>query len=393
MSNSPRAGWPVAHVERLEVVPVGLDLGPFGDLEAEADEHVLEPLPRLGDEVGVAALRLAGELGEVEPLATRPERRARRCRARRGGSRAPRDRGHRLVDGLAGGLLLVDDASAAELGLELGEGALLAGQPRLSRAVTSSSVAADSISASAASRAAVMSESTWMAFQGCTVGPVWWVDVIAGGASPVHPGHENRCNCGFTAQTLSARSPAGATGQAGTVRACGSTEIGEIDGWRCWLCDEPVDPDMSVNNPRGPSIDSRTTERQAKAKGTGKGKGKGTRSGAADPPRVQHRQGCRRSGDPVARRPVRRRRRGDHRLGGPLVTQGRAGSGRPMPRPGRRRAAAAWIVDRISRLEPGLERHREHRSRRRPVPPGPEGLIRRPEETGRRSSMRPSARH
>ena len=45
------------HVERLEVVPVGLDLGPFGDLEAEADEHVLEPLPGLGDEVGVAASR------------------------------------------------------------------------------------------------------------------------------------------------------------------------------------------------------------------------------------------------------------------------------------------------------------------------------------------------
>ena len=58
-------------------------------------------------------------------------------------------------------------------------------------------------------------------------------------------------------------------------------EIGEIDGWRCWLCDEPVDPTMSVNDPRGPSIDSRTTERKAKAKGTGKGKGKGPgRSGS-----------------------------------------------------------------------------------------------------------------
>jgi hypothetical protein len=46
-------------------------------------------------------------------------------------------------------------------------------------------------------------------------------------------------------------------------------EIGEIDGWRCWLCDGPVDRNMSVNDPRGPSIDSRTTERRAKAKGTG----------------------------------------------------------------------------------------------------------------------------
>ena len=29
--------------------------------------------------------------------------------------------------------------------------------------------------------------------------------------------------------------------------------VAERDGWRCWLCDEPVDPEMSVNDPRGPS--------------------------------------------------------------------------------------------------------------------------------------------
>ena len=56
------------HVQRLEVVPVGLDLRPLGDREAEPDEHVLEPLPRLGDDVRVAAPRRGGELGEVEPL-------------------------------------------------------------------------------------------------------------------------------------------------------------------------------------------------------------------------------------------------------------------------------------------------------------------------------------
>jgi hypothetical protein len=32
-------------------------------------------------------------------------------------------------------------------------------------------------------------------------------------------------------------------------------DVGEADGWRCWLCDEPVDPAMSVNDPRGPSVD------------------------------------------------------------------------------------------------------------------------------------------
>lgn len=45
--------------------------------------------------------------------------------------------------------------------------------------------------------------------------------------------------------------------------------IGERDGWRCWLCDEPVDPDMSVNDGRGPSIDSLITERRAKKKSSG----------------------------------------------------------------------------------------------------------------------------
>ena len=33
-------------------------------------------------------------------------------------------------------------------------------------------------------------------------------------------------------------------------------EIAEKDGWRCWLCDEPVDPAMSSEDDRGPSIDT-----------------------------------------------------------------------------------------------------------------------------------------
>jgi hypothetical protein len=44
-------------------------------------------------------------------------------------------------------------------------------------------------------------------------------------------------------------------------------EIGERDGWRCWLCDEPVDPKMSVNDDRGPSVDACITK--AKSKSTG----------------------------------------------------------------------------------------------------------------------------
>lgn len=33
-------------------------------------------------------------------------------------------------------------------------------------------------------------------------------------------------------------------------------EVGERDAWRCWLCDEPVDPDAAANSGRGPSVDS-----------------------------------------------------------------------------------------------------------------------------------------
>lgn len=34
------------------------------------------------------------------------------------------------------------------------------------------------------------------------------------------------------------------------------SEVGDRDNWICWLCDTPVDPDMSVNADRGPSVDS-----------------------------------------------------------------------------------------------------------------------------------------
>jgi len=132
-------------------------------------------------------------------------------------------------------------------------------------------------------------------------------------------------------------------------------EIGEIDGWRCWLCDEPVDPTMSVNDPRGPSVDSRTTERRAKAKGTGKGKGKGTGQ-----ERLAHRACNTGKGavDPVIPWPDdlfvadaaviissvdRLSRKG-----------GREAFGRCPDRDDAERAAV-WIVDRIGRLEPGLD--------------------------------------
>lgn len=32
--------------------------------------------------------------------------------------------------------------------------------------------------------------------------------------------------------------------------------VGAQDSWICWLCDQPVDPDASVNSDLGPSVDN-----------------------------------------------------------------------------------------------------------------------------------------
>lgn len=131
-------------------------------------------------------------------------------------------------------------------------------------------------------------------------------------------------------------------------------EVGERDGWRCWLCDEPVDPNMSVNDPRGPSIDARTTERKAKAKGKGAGRGRGTGQ-----ERLAHRS-CntgKGSTKPVVAWPDhlfvvdqavilttvdRLRRKGGREIVGRCLEFDDA------------TAAAEWITDRITRLEPDL---------------------------------------
>lgn len=41
-------------------------------------------------------------------------------------------------------------------------------------------------------------------------------------------------------------------------------DVGAHDGWRCWVCDEPVDSSASVNDQRGPSVDSRTSKRASR---------------------------------------------------------------------------------------------------------------------------------
>ena len=125
-------------------------------------------------------------------------------------------------------------------------------------------------------------------------------------------------------------------------------DIGERDGWRCWLCDEAVDPRMSVNDARGPSIDSRLT----------KAKSKGMAPGATD--RLAHR-GCNsRKGAvaavvpwaahlfvvdtaPIITTVERLQRKGGREIMARCPTRADA------------QEAAAWLGDRMSRLAPDLD--------------------------------------
>jgi hypothetical protein len=123
-------------------------------------------------------------------------------------------------------------------------------------------------------------------------------------------------------------------------------DVGEVDGWRCWLCDDPVDPSMSVEDDRGPSID------------TCHPKEKGPRR-VAGPERLAHR-GCNtRKGqvapavawpehlfvvDPAPILTVLDRL---ERKGGREVVA-------RCPTEGDGEAIARWLTDRVSRLVPAL---------------------------------------
>ncbi len=125
-------------------------------------------------------------------------------------------------------------------------------------------------------------------------------------------------------------------------------DVGAADAWRCWLCDEPVDPVMSVNDARGPSVDSVTTKSKAKRSPSGDGKerlahrGCNTRKGAvaavvpwperlfvADPA-------------PILSAVERLGRKGGREVMARCPTEADGDD------------AAAWLVDRVSRLAPDL---------------------------------------
>jgi hypothetical protein len=138
-------------------------------------------------------------------------------------------------------------------------------------------------------------------------------------------------------------------------------EIGRRDGWRCWICDEAVDPLMDVNDARGPSIDSRTAKPSKPAKSAKARSGSSASSDAApaDGERLAHRACNTRKGAVTAVVPW------PQSLfvvdPAPIITSldrlQRKGGREVMARCPTRAdgdAAAAWLLDRIGRLRPGM---------------------------------------
>lgn len=125
-------------------------------------------------------------------------------------------------------------------------------------------------------------------------------------------------------------------------------EVGLLDSWRCWLCDEPVDPEMSVNDPRGPSIDSITTKAKTKGGGSVVGAQRlahracNTKKGAIAPVVPWPAELFVVDPAPILATVDRLARKGGREI------MARC----PTAADGER--AAAWLADRVSRLTPGL---------------------------------------
>lgn len=127
--------------------------------------------------------------------------------------------------------------------------------------------------------------------------------------------------------------------------------IGKADGWRCWLCDEAIDPEMSVNDERGPSIDSMTSRSKAKGRGTESvfgserlaHRGCNTRKGAVAPVVEWPKELFVADPASIVTSAERLARKGGREAMGRCPTEADAV------------AAAQWLVDRLSRLAPRLQ--------------------------------------
>lgn len=125
------------------------------------------------------------------------------------------------------------------------------------------------------------------------------------------------------------------------------TEVGERAGWRCWLCDEPVDADVSVNDARGPSVDSigATTKGKKAAQGEERlaHRACNTRKGAVRPVVAWPSELFVVEPAPIVGVVERLSRKGGREAVARCPTRDDA------------EAAGAWLTDRLSRLAPDLD--------------------------------------
>lgn len=137
-------------------------------------------------------------------------------------------------------------------------------------------------------------------------------------------------------------------------------EVGDRDAWRCWLCDEPVDPEASVNADRGPSVDSGAVTKANAIKGNAiKGNVIKGNKGLAGAERLAHRSCNTQKGKiapvvpwaadlfvvdpaPIVATVDRLARKGGQEVVARCPTRADAAD------------AAAWLLDRLSRFAPDL---------------------------------------
>ena len=122
-------------------------------------------------------------------------------------------------------------------------------------------------------------------------------------------------------------------------------EVGERDAWRCWLCDEPVDPDASVNADRGPSIDGGAAPKAKKAApGTERlaHRACNTRKGAVKPVVAWSPELFVVEPAPIVATVERLTRKGGREVVARCPSRADADQ------------AAAWLLDRLSRFAPDL---------------------------------------
>ena len=122
-------------------------------------------------------------------------------------------------------------------------------------------------------------------------------------------------------------------------------EVGERDAWRCWLCDEPVDPDAYVNADRGPSLDSGASPKGKKAVAGAERlahRACNTRKGAVKPIVAWSRELFVVDPAAIATTVERLTRKGGREVVARCPSRAEA------------EKAAVWLVDRLSRFAPEL---------------------------------------